>query len=283
MYQFENGKHIVDLTFGQIKREFLAMIEQGYDYKSSNSQLVRLAQKWGADPYDFDPFMGQAPATTCDHLRNGYRPENIFDVSERNHVAKKPRFVYDECEGEVDVGMLLAGSDEPFLNIERREGKPGLRLELDFAFLGSVNAKQLALYGEWIAGLIAGLEASGFDLEVFITSSRETRCYSSGYDFFTNRIQVKKFGEKSNFTEWSALFSPGGYRHLIWTAATMCTPEFPVPFEMRVESSASRSAGVCEAKWDAEKRLITTTTDHHRGRIDPEALTETVRAAGLLS
>lgn len=158
---------------------------------------------------------------TVDNLRNGYRaPEFVHSAAYVPMSPRKRPSWHDEPEGDLDVGRLYGGYDSAYLVPAEQEKKPGLRVMIEFAFACGVANKTIEQYGAWVAGLLGALESSGYDLMVdmwipldglFIGKNRE--------DYYSDKrdnvlIRVKRSNEVSDFTEWSALFAPTGYRHL---------------------------------------------------------------------
>lgn len=251
MYRKTDDGHYVEQEWGEVKRCFLRAMEEGANFAwPSQPAGQNLGRKFGGDPYEKQTFYGDKPANTAKYVREGFHAENFLHAVEAVPTQKKPRFVYDELEGELDVSMLLAGYDTPYLDIQKRPAKPGLRLDIDFSFQCSVRATTIAEYGEWVAGLINALETSGFDLEVFLDMTGGN--VFQGCGTFRNMLKVKHFGEKSNFTEWSALFSPGGFRMLGFLAIPLAVDK--VPGKHVCSSSLGRAIGGREWKLDYDEQ-----------------------------
>lgn len=161
-----------------------------------------------------------APATGADTKRwieTGYYAEGFTLNPVETKPHKRRRACWSEDDGEPDIGRLYGGSDEYLLHSAKRDSIPGLELEIEYGFSGSTPPDAITEYGAWLTKLISALEGNGYDLAVTII----VRCTAlfRGQDPMTRtdlRIIVKRAGELSDFTSWSALFSPNGFRHLVF-------------------------------------------------------------------
>jgi hypothetical protein len=159
-------------------------------------------------------FEGGSIGSMFDYLRNGYRAPEFEHSAAYVPMAdqKHPRWS-EEADGEIDLGRLYGGYDEFYLVPADEEKKPGVRVMIEFAFACGVSPKTIEKYGAWVAGLLGALEASGYDLTVDLWTPLDNLFVgvSGRHNVLT---RVKRENEVSDFTEWSALFSPTGYRHL---------------------------------------------------------------------
>lgn len=161
---------------------------------------------------------GGSHGETLDNLRNGYRAPEFAHSAAYVPMAPKKRPTWsDEPDGDMDMSRLYGGYDEYYMTPAEEEKKPGIRVMIEFAFACGVSNSVIEQYGAWVAGLLGALEMTGYDLEVDMWIPLDglfsDRDYGEG-----NRdnvlIRVKRPNEVSDFTEWSALFAPTGYRHL---------------------------------------------------------------------
>ena len=164
---------------------------------------------------------GGSYGTTCDNLRNGFRAPEFEHSAEYVPLATKKRPTWhDEPEGDLDIGRLYGGYDTAYLVPAEQEKKPGIRVMIEFAFACGVPNKVIEQYGAWVAGLLGALESTGYDLMVdmwipldgLFKNDDGMDDYDGGRDNVL--VRVKRSNEVSDFTEWSALFAPTGYRHL---------------------------------------------------------------------
>lgn len=212
----------ITVEWGDLKRRFLDAVENGTKFSPAQPINSKITD-WHNNPTrgELEEFEGGSPAQTCKYLRNGYRAEQFAHSAEYAALSHKRHFRYNEDEGELDLDRVLDGHDEIFLDRELRESRPGLRLMVEFSFVHWMPAKMISEYGAWVASLIKSLEASGYDLVVDMWINLDNLFTRDGGRRSTVLIRVKRENEQSNFTDWSALFGPTGYRHLGFLAKCM--------------------------------------------------------------
>jgi hypothetical protein len=152
---------------------------------------------------------------TVTYLRNGYFAKEFAHSAEYVALAPKKRPQWsEEPDGDLDMGRLYGGYEDPYMVPAEAEKKPGLRVMIEFAFACGVNAKTIEKYGAWVAGLLGSLESSGYDLTVDLWIPLDNLFVDSHGRRDNVLIRVKRENEVSDFTEWSGIFSPAGYRHV---------------------------------------------------------------------
>ena len=211
----------VVIEWHELKRAYLAGIEDKKhipNQKAMNSKI----NEWHNRPMSYSAWDGGSPADTCSFLREGYRADTFAHSADYAAIAERSRFAYNEDEGEISIDRVLEGHDAIFLDREDRPSRPGLRIMVEYSFSCGVPAEVISQYGAWVASLIQSLEATGYDLVVDVWVNLDALFQSDGPDKRTNvLIRVKQENEQSNFTDWSALFGPTGYRHLGFLAKAM--------------------------------------------------------------
>lgn len=194
----QNGNYTVD--WADLKESFISAVAAGDAAIDRYGASGDLSNAWR----DVGRFMSSPVSTTVGYVRNGYdvmTGGRDFDIAP---VRKRRRLVRGE-EGELDLTLAWSGATDPYLDWEKRERKPGLRVNVEFSFNWRMPAATVAAFGKWVAETLAGLEQRGYDLEVTLDVTSTER---PGF------IRVKKENEASDFRNWSALFSPDGYRTL---------------------------------------------------------------------
>jgi hypothetical protein len=211
----------VTLDWSEVKHRFMDVVQDGKRWTGYNSghSSVHDMYEWSRNPYREDTWIGGSPADTLKALREGFRAEEFAHSAEYVPAAKARRASWDAEEGDPDPGRLYGGYDDFYLHSADRESRPGLRLLVDFTFAAGVKAPVIRQYGAWVAGFIGSLEQSGYDLVVDLQMVMDGIWSRSRRD--TLNIRVKRENEVSDFTEWSALFAPTGYRHLVLYTAQL--------------------------------------------------------------
>lgn len=157
--------------------------------------------------------------TTADMLEwisSGYHvPGMTNPPGDLMPTRKRRRLLFQE-EGELQLDLAFSGYDYPFASWEKRERKPGMRVNVQMNFAWVVPQTVIAEYQRWVARLLYTLEEIGYDLEVNASMVCENLWRGSGKQSLN--IRVKRENEASDFANWSAMFSPGGLRHLFFLA-----------------------------------------------------------------
>lgn len=270
----------VVIEWTDLKQKVLKCLDKGEPWGSQ--PMGANLQAMHKRPYEKDQWQGGSGADTLKHLREGFSAPEFAHSAEYMPKALKRRNYWNDQEGDVDAGRLLAGNDDFFLGSEKRLSKPGLRVQIEFAFAWTVSSKTLQEYGAWVAGFLGSLESSGFDLVVDMWIPMND--IFQGVSGRTNiLIRVKQPNEISDFTEWSALFGPTGFRVLGFSA--MCVAGDKIG--QRVHSYFGMTIG--DKTWGCEYRpeegLVSINVNQRAGRDEAfprEKLNEQAVAANLI-
>lgn len=243
-------------------------------------------ENYGACPYcrgrGKTSWEGARPNDTIEWIEEGFRAREFTHAAEYVPKHDKRRAFWNEDEGEVDLGRLYGGFDDFFMDSQIRPSRPGMRLQIEYSFSWDTSPHILAQYGAWCAGFIRSLEMSGYDLVVDMWIHLDD-LYQGDYGQRTNLlVRVKRENEVSNFTEWSALFSPSGYRHLGFTAKCVAGD--------KIKKAAVSSLGTCimghtwDVKYDrAQSTVLVTAAQVSRNSNNPyKELNKAAIREGLL-
>ena len=129
----------------------------------------------------------------------------------------------DDPEGEFDYDTYLLGETECYRTRRKRKHRGGVRVEVAMSFSCNIRAQVIAEYGQFVADVLGTIQGMGSDVEVSIVQSGAHMYRETLRDTTEIEIVVSRFGEQVMIREWSALFSPGGFRHLVF--AGMALPE----------------------------------------------------------
>lgn len=203
------------VEWSDVKHTYLDAVENGTTLPNRQPINTKI-REWYRHPTEGEDskWEGGSAAQTCKYLRQGYHAEAFAHSAEYAALSSKRHFSYNDEEGELDLDRVFDGHDDIFLDREMRESRPGLRIMVEFAFSWTTEAVVISQYGAWVASLIKSLEASGFDLVVDMWINLHGLFVGDGIRNSNVLIRVKQENEQSNFTDWSALFGPTGYRHL---------------------------------------------------------------------
>lgn len=214
----------VVIEWGDVKDRVMRSMRGGESWSSQpamDSVLRAMHQEpyravWNTGKDSRTP--GDAPATLLGYLDDGFRAEEFANSAERVPAALQHRATWSEEDGDIDVGRLYGGHDDFMLGMVERPTKPGVRVQIEYAFAAGVPNATIAEYGAWGAGLLGSMEQYGFDMVVDVWIPLDN-LYQGDSNVRSNvLVRVKRANEVSDFTEWSAIFSPAGYRTIGFSA-----------------------------------------------------------------
>lgn len=208
------SKHInITVDFADVKMDALAIMDGTIDVDLSREyRHGAIPQMTGMEAPT--SFYGGTPAQTREWIRNGY---SVGAKVAAQGAAPRKRTRWREEGDELSLERAWSGDPTPFATREPGT-KTGIRVEFDADFAGSTPPSVLADFGRWLAELTAGYAASGHDLEIVALYYGKGLYDGKGAPTSqTFRVQLKRFGQQSDYAAWSSLFSPTGFRHLIFS------------------------------------------------------------------
>jgi hypothetical protein len=268
---------VIAIDWADVKHRYIDSVRHGKRWTQAMQDTL---DGLHAAPYQANEWAGGSGADTLGWLDDGYRAPEFADATNVVPTTEKVRVGWSEEDGDVDVGRLYGGYDDFYLATAPASTRPGLRVIVDCFFAALVKPKTVADYGAWVAGLIGRLEAQGYDLEVDL-SGRVTQLYEGSKGRQDVEIRVKRSGELSDFTEWSALFAPTGTRHLVFTAFGVASEKVGKRQTSFMCMSLERSAFGVEYD-EVENVLRITAGQRHGGAFPAEVMNEKLNASGLI-
>ena len=290
------------IDWSDVKDRYLRSVERGERWRSQPAMSGRLAG-WHKNPYQKDDdgggFMeddwsGGTAADTLKWLREGFRAPEFVHAAEYVPTAEKIRNTWNPHEGDYDIFRAAAGRDDYYLGPQKRLSKPGLRVQIEFAFAWTVSSKTIQEYGAWCAGFLGALETEGYDLVVDMWIPLDNLYEGDGgYDYEKQEyngnvrsnvlVRVKRPNEVSDFTEWSSLFSPTGYRHLGFTAKCVAGDKIG----KKAVSSLGLTVGgkTWGVEYDKDEAVVRILCNQRAGgseKLPTKAMNEAARKCGLL-
>jgi hypothetical protein len=268
----------VEVEWSDVKHRFIDSVRHGKRWSQAQQRTLRGLY---ADPYTVDSWVGGSGAQTLDWLDHGYFSDELQATPEMP-VAQRVRVGWSEEDGDIDVGRLYGGYDDFYLEVSPSDSKPGLTIVADVWFSAATNSRVIKAYGAWLCGLIGALESSGYDLTVDLRLPVDQLCGEGRGDGSTDVIvHVKKAGELSDFTEWSAAFSPTALRHLFFTAQGLAADKLG-----KQQSSFMASARLSR-RWNVIYREDSNTLDirammHGSSKFPVEHMNEGLQESGLI-
>lgn len=209
---------MIGLDYSQIRERFQAIIDGKTfpaNVPANRSHMQGFAKMWKQQ----ESWIGCSIADMRDYVANGFKVSELSDLHPDLIPARNRRRLKFDEDGELQLDLVFSGFDYPFLEWEKREKKPGLRVNIGFDFNADVSAAMIKDYAVWLARALQTLENEGFDCEVNLSMRIGDAWPGAGRKEIL--IRVKRENEASDFSQWSAMFSPGGFRMLGFVAIVM--------------------------------------------------------------
>lgn len=136
--------------------------------------------------------------------------------------APKRKLIFAEEGDEMLLDLAWSGVEECFITWERRATKPSLKVEISIAFSAVVDAKMINDYQLWVAQMLQTIDAFDIDMQIDLISAGRGQ-WQERYDHeHTVKVRVKESGEISDYSNWSPMFSPGGFRQMMFLGIIKC-------------------------------------------------------------
>lgn len=278
----DDNDTVTRIDWHELKNRYLAWYEDGGDRLVSSPMLKEFLVPSGRKRREGEnwrtggSFYGPSMEEMAPRLRQGYEfdstiaPQKLPDVA---YDRPRPRYT-DDSEGEFNYDLYYQGETEYFLNKPKRKSVGGIRIRAEYVFAAGVSHQMITEYAQWLGTVIQSLQARGFDLEIELFSRVES-CYRKAGKPWSSEdrhyIRVSRFGERIMPWDWSALFSPGGYRHFMF--ATMMLPAEETELNV-AEGLGHTLAGAWDIKWHPRERVIEITNDSRGYTFPAEDMTK---------
>ena len=148
-----------------------------------------------------------------DWIQNGFKSDSIQGLEDLSPPIREKRKLRFSDEGdELNIDLVLSGSDNYYSTWSKRESIPGVSIEAGIMFSGSVDARTVAQYSSWLCGLAYSLESAGVDTEITLDFPSWQLDEKRPKRLFHNVVRVKKQNETTDFFSWSPMLSPAALR-----------------------------------------------------------------------
>ena len=227
------------VTFEEVRSAFIQVIERGsesFNLKiSANAQkMASLRDRWISTSEH--GWFGASPDQMIEWLRQGYDVPGLKLTPELSPMRKRKKIKFSDFEGDYQHDLFLSGFDQPFMYQTPREVTPAMDFEIDCSFSASISNETLAAYTSWCLKALIALQTSGIACDVWISVKLEGLFQDSRQAKTDLRIKVADAGQALDFKDWSAIFSPGGFRILCFQQMVLMAEEF----KKRVNSGLGR-------------------------------------------
>lgn len=209
--QGREGAHDYTIDYSELRELFPKFVENPmnvYRRPQNEARGKSLVEDWK---------MGDWAGCSIPEMRQfideGYRVDGLDNVTSLIPARPRRKIRYSDEGDEMLLDLAWAGSDTPFMEWEKRVAKPGLSVEIHMTFSAIVSSRLITAYQRWIARALQTLDESGNDLEVSLVING-TGTFVESRQASALKVRVRNAGEASDFANWSAMFSPGGFRML---------------------------------------------------------------------
>jgi hypothetical protein len=267
------------IEFSELRKNFLGYIDGSI--RPKDRYIADMVTKWKGRNYDEKRFYGAYLEEMRTWIKQGYKPPRTGNPADYTPKVEKRRLIATDEGGELDFTLAWSGDPMPFREWEQRTNRPGLKLVLDYAMNCGTKAHVIGEYTAWLGGMISGLEIAGYDMEIAIRISvMGLMVGDPGGKITHTDIIVKHEGKASDFSQWSAMFSPGGFRMLGFAALGLHATEAGE----RCEDGLGYPYGTeFDAEFDAKSRTLHIHTPAHADAFPIDAMTEKIAAFGLIN
>jgi hypothetical protein len=242
-----NGRVARFYTWADVQSEYVAVTTGA---KRATGTLARLVESWDSDT----EFYGGTTAEVREWLRRGYDLPKLPDELPRpaSNLSHKPRWRRsDDPEGEFQYDDFLNGETEYYLARDRVGPKPGINVEVTLDFNANVSSRVVAGWAEWVGSALRAIQGQGYDLAVTVYTP--ARGLYRDEDISETHIVLATFGQQKLTADWSTIWSPAGFRHLMFCACCMA--------DEREGKKAAPGLGSAvpegwDVKWNGETRTL---------------------------
>lgn len=273
-------ERIIDVDFFDVKSNLATIVKGGTVPAEfgSTGHTSRL-QSARIDPSRESAWEGGSYADTDRYMTDGYKAPEFRSSAKYVRSSAKKRRTYRDDDGNLNLDRLYAGEEKFFEKREKKNVKPGITVNVEYAFAAMVNHEDVRKYGAFVAGLVAAIEKQGYDLEVNVDSLLDNLMVGDRNVRTTVRCNVKKRGQKSRFHSWSCLFAPTGYRHIMFHAYHVAGAKIgKTPVSSLGMTIGGRAWGV---EYDRKENTVTIRCDQ-RNSINLDKLNADAKACGLI-
>jgi hypothetical protein len=238
----------------------------------------------GAYPVNADSsFMGNdwagfTKTEFSEWLSGGFKTDVFSGLEEFSPpIRQKRRRFYSEDSGEMQIDLVLAGEDNPFVDFTPRDVIPGFAVNIWVDFHAGVNASVIEAYQRWVARTLYTLETEGIDLEInVVCRTRNPYTTTKNGEVNETRIRVKRANEVTAFSDWSVMFSPAGFRGMMFACLCLHAGKVGKAAAYGLGQPTSHSWGV---KLNAEDRVLVFSCDSGAREFPEDNMTAQLHAA----
>jgi len=193
----------------------------GSDFKRASNR--NKAQKCAIPDRERARWAGYTTGELHDWLAHGFQSRHLdgFD-SFLPDIREESRLIIAEEGDEMLLDLALNGEDEYMLDWTKTESIPGLAIDAEIGMVCTASHKILGQFFTWINRAVTALELHGIDCQVTLTHRADSGMIQENISgTYSTIVRVKKENERPDFTAWSPMVSPAGFRGFMFIAMCM--------------------------------------------------------------
>jgi hypothetical protein len=209
IFKTDDGELFFVIDWSEIRDEMLRVMDGKPRFLSGRNAANARAYFYGDASAKF---IGYKESELRGWIERGYKVDSLRNIGNPPiKLRDKRRLRFDEEGDEFHYDLAIAGDDKPFSEMPRIQSVPGLGFEATICFVNRTPTSLIESYLNWMARAAYSLEAAGIDLEVNFRF-RSERVWNPHYGICSSLVRVKREGERTDYSSWSPMLSPAGYR-----------------------------------------------------------------------
>jgi len=275
-------RHSAEFELSAVKRAFSDLVEGSNPFTINRARAAELLTGWQEyaereKATGKRNFYGASPDEMLEWCKSGFPLAIPAIKAAMTAKANKRKFIRAE-EGELILEAAFNGEDFPFLTQTALPARPGLRIIAEYSTLASTPPEALQDYGRFLGELCSLYQSKGYDLALSISQPGRERFPSLGGTSET-LIRLKREQVIADPTEWSAVFSPGGYRMLGFVSHLMFADQLGTKIAHGFGST--NASGHFGATFERETRTLKITAPNSYSTFPAATLRDQIERLGI--
>jgi hypothetical protein len=208
-------------------------------------------------------------------LTRGYQLDGLNFDNPPIPIREKRRLIFNEDGEEFHLDRAYSGEDSVFSEWTTREVIPGLAIEAEIGLSAATSNSVMTAYFQFLCRAVYALEQAGVDLQVTLNLTCMDLYGRDSNTIYSTKIRVKRENEATDFSNWSAMFSPAAMRAYGFCAQVHHTDSAKVDCPAYMGLYAVPFLKDWAVDWDAENARIHIRAVQHQAQEFPTEYMET--------
>lgn len=154
-------------------------------------------------------------------LEIGFKIPGLDDVNTLIQGKPKRKSIRSTEGDEFIYELWMDGEEDCFMEWEKQNKKPGLKVEINIAYSASIKPENVVKYQRWCARMLQTLDEAAIDMQVSLVNRVKGLTTGDYSKVWKTSIRVKDSGIAGDFVSWSPCISPGGFRQMMFLAKVL--------------------------------------------------------------